>query len=51
MIALGMFSRVHRIYKEKKTKDKKDETRKSRDDKAEEKATEVLGGSPRVKKV
>jgi len=50
MIALGMFSRVHRIYKEKKTKDKKDETRKARDDKAEEKATEVLGGSPRVKK-
>ena len=46
-----MFSRVHRIYKEKKPKEKKDETKKAKDDKAEEKTTEVLRGSPKVKKV
>ena len=46
-----MFSRVHRIYKEKKPKEKKDETKKAKDDKAEEKTMEVLRGSPKVKKV
>ena len=51
MISLGMFSRVHRTYKEKKGKEKKDETKKTKDDKTEEKSNEASKDSPRVKKV
>lgn len=50
MIALGMFSRVHRTYKEKKSKEKKDEPKKEKDAKKEEKDNGVKD-SPRSKKV
>ena len=51
MIALGMFSRVHRTYKEKKVKDKKDEKKKVKDEKTEEKTNEPMKDSPKAKKV
>ena len=45
MIALGLFSRVHRIYKEKekkgKDKDKKDEKKKSKDEKPKTETNDV----------
>ena len=52
MIALGMFSRVHRTYKEKdkKGKEKKDEQKSIKDEKSDEKTKEAKD-SPKVKKV
>lgn len=51
MIALGMFSRVHRIYKEKKVKEKKDEKKKVKDEIADEQTNEPMNDSPKAKKV